>query len=64
MNVNEKEMVETLLERVLGEAIDVEFLVADSQIDSQRIFSLMETLKIGHIIPCLGYLLSFLRLLY
>jgi len=50
-NVNEKELVEPLLERVLGEDIEVELLVADSQIESQHIFSLLETLKIGHIIP-------------
>jgi len=34
LNVNEKQMVESLLERVLGEDIEVELLVADSQIES------------------------------
>jgi len=49
-NVNEKELVEELLLRVLGESIEVELLAADSQIESPRVFDLLESLKIGHII--------------
>ena len=49
-NVNEKELVEELLLRVLGESIEVGLLAADSQIESPRVFDLLESLKIGHII--------------
>jgi len=34
-NVNEKELVEPLLDRVLGEDLEVELLAADSQFESQ-----------------------------
>ena len=50
LNVNEKRLVEELLTRVLGECIEVELLAADSQIESQRIFELLDSLKISHII--------------
>ena len=50
LNVNEKQLVEELLTRVLGECIEVELLAADSQFESQSIFQLLESLKIGHII--------------
>jgi len=49
-NVNEKELVEELLDRVLGECIEVEFLAADSQFEAGRVFDLLDSLKIGHII--------------
>jgi len=50
LNVNEKQLVEELLTRVLGESLEVELLAADSQFESQSIFQLLESLKIGHII--------------
>jgi len=50
LNVNEKQLVEELLLRVLGECIEVELLAADSQFESQGIFQLLDSLKIGHII--------------
>ena len=50
LNVNEKQLVEELLTRVLGECIEVELLAADSQFESQSIFQLLDSLKIGHII--------------
>jgi len=50
LNVNEKQLVEQLLTRVLGECIEVEILDTDSQFESQGIFQLLESLKIGHII--------------
>jgi len=50
LNVNEKQLVEALLTRVLGECIEVELLAADSQFESQAVFDLLESLKIGHII--------------
>ena len=49
-NVNEKELVEPLLDRVLGEDIEVELTVGDSQLESQHIFDIMEGRKIVHII--------------
>ena len=50
LNVNEKQLVEALLTRVLGESLEVELLAADSQFESQGIFELLESLKIGSII--------------
>ena len=50
LNVNEKQMVEALLLRVLGECIEVELLAADSQFESQTVFDLLDSLKISHII--------------
>ena len=50
LNVNEKQLVEALLLRVLGECIEVELLAADSQFESQAVFELLESLKISHII--------------
>jgi hypothetical protein len=50
LNVNEKQLVEELLLRVLGECIEVELLAADSQFESQAVFDLLDSLKIGHII--------------
>ena len=50
LNVNEKQLVEDLLNRVLGEDLEVELLAADSQFESQAVFDLLDSLKIGHII--------------
>ena len=50
LNVNEKQLVETLLHKVLGECIEVELLAGDSQLESQALFMLIESLKVSHII--------------
>jgi hypothetical protein len=50
LNVNEKELVEELLARVLGECIEVELLAGDSQFESQAVFDLLGSHKIGSII--------------
>jgi len=49
-NVNEKELVEELLTQVLGECIEVELLAADSQLEVKRVFDLLNSLKISHVI--------------
>ena len=48
--MNEKQLVEALLRRILGDCIEVELLVADSQFESQAVFDLLESLKSGSII--------------
>jgi len=50
LNVNEKQLVEELLTQVLGESLEVEMLVADSQQESEAVFRLLEQLKMSHII--------------
>jgi len=50
LNVNEKQLVEELLTRVLGESLEVELLAADSQFESQSVFDLLESLKIDSVI--------------
>jgi len=50
LNVNEKQLVETLLHKVLGESIEVELLAGDSQLESQAIFDLLDELKMSHVI--------------
>jgi hypothetical protein len=42
--------VEPLLDRVLGEDLEVEFAVGDSQLESQNTFDALETQKVDHII--------------
>jgi hypothetical protein len=49
-NVNEKELVEPLLDRVLGEGLEVELAVGDSQFESPRVFDAFEERKMGQII--------------
>ncbi|MDH5201176.1 MAG: transposase [Candidatus Bathyarchaeota archaeon] len=49
-NVNEKMMVEPLLDMVLGEDLEVELIAADSQLDSQAVFDSLESRKVNHII--------------
>jgi hypothetical protein len=49
-NVNEKELLESLLDRVLGEDLEVELLIADSQLESQNVFDALEARKVDHII--------------
>jgi hypothetical protein len=50
-NVNEKELVDPLLEEVLGEDFEVELVAGDSQLESQRVFQTLEQRKISYIIP-------------
>jgi len=50
LNVNEKRLVEPLLDKVLGEDIEVELLAADSQHESRNIFDALEARKIDHLI--------------
>jgi len=50
LNVNEKQLVETLLHKVLGESMEVELLAGDSQLESEAVFELLESLKVGHVI--------------
>lgn len=50
-NVNEKELVEKLLDEVLGEDFEVEVAAGDSQMESRRVFQMLEERKIKHIIP-------------
>ena len=51
LNVNEKLLVSSLLDKVLGESIEVELLAADSQFESQVIFGLLESRQMSHVIP-------------
>jgi hypothetical protein len=50
-NVNEKKLVEPLLDRLLGEDIEAELLAADSQFESSQVFDALDSRKIGNIIP-------------
>jgi hypothetical protein len=50
-NVNEKKLVEPLLDRLLGEDIEVEFVAGDSQFESEQVFDVLNARKIGNIIP-------------
>ena len=50
-NRNEKMLVESLLDEVLGEDFEVELVVGDSQFESQQVFTVLEQKKIGYIIP-------------
>ena len=50
-NVNEKNLVEHLLDEVLGEDIEVELVAGDSQFESKPLFAVLEQKKIGRIIP-------------
>jgi hypothetical protein len=50
-NRNEKEMVEQLLDEVLGEDFEVELVAGDSQLESQRVFHMLEQRRIMHLIP-------------
>lgn len=50
-NRNEKMLVESLLDEVLGEDFEVELVVGDSQFESRQVFNVLEEKKIGHLIP-------------
>lgn len=49
-NVNEKSMVEPLLDRVLAEDLEVELLAGDSQFESRHVFEALEARKMTHLI--------------
>ena len=49
-NRNEKMLVESLLDEVLGEDFEVELVVGDSQFESQQVFASLEQKKISHLI--------------
>jgi hypothetical protein len=51
LNVNEKQLVAGLLDKSLGESIEVELVAGDSQFELMRIFGLMDERKISHVIP-------------
>jgi len=50
-NVNEKRLVEPLLDRLLGEDIEVELVAGDSQFESSQVFDALNSRKISGIIP-------------
>jgi hypothetical protein len=50
LNLNDKQLVDSLLDRVFGESIEVELLAGDSQLESQALFMLIESLKMSRII--------------
>ena len=47
LNVNEKQLVGSLLDKVLGEDLEVELLAGDSQFESPLIFGLLESNKVS-----------------
>ncbi len=51
LNVNEKQLVAGLLDKVLGESFQVELVAGDSQFESSEIFGLLESRKLSHVIP-------------
>jgi len=51
LNVNEKQLVGSLLDRVLSEDLEVERLAGDSQFESPQIFGFLEGLRIDPVIP-------------
>jgi hypothetical protein len=50
-NVNEKKLIGLLLDRVLGEDIEVELLAGDSQFESEEVFDGLNLRKISSVIP-------------
>ena len=50
-NVNEKKLVEPLLDRLLGEDIELELIAGDSQFESGQVFDALQARKISNIIP-------------
>ena len=50
MNVNEKMLVEPLLDKLLGEDIEVELTAADSQFESEQVFDSLRARRISSII--------------
>jgi hypothetical protein len=49
-NMNEKSLVEPLLDRVLGEDLELELVAGDSQLESQAVFHMLQARKIGSLI--------------
>ena len=49
-NVNEKKLVGPLLDRLLGEDIEVELAVGDSQFESKHVFDAFEARKMSSIV--------------
>jgi len=49
-NVNEKRLVEPLLDRLLGEDIEVELAAGDSQFESKRVFDVFAARKMSSIV--------------
>jgi len=49
-NVNEKDLVEQVLNDALGD-MEVEVVAGDSQLESKTVFQTMENRKIAHVIP-------------
>jgi len=50
-NVNEKKLVGPLLDKLLGEDIEVELLAGDSQFESEQVFDALNARKICGVIP-------------
>jgi hypothetical protein len=50
-NVNEKRLVEPLLDKLLGENIEVELLAGDSQFESGQVFDALNARKIDYVVP-------------
>src|SRR3990170_3830562 len=49
-NVNEKKLVEPVLDRLLGESVEVELAAGDSQFESSRVFNVFEARKMSTVI--------------
>ena len=50
-NVNEKKLVEPLLDKLLGEDIEVELMAGDSQFESSQVFDTLNDMKVSGVIP-------------
>jgi hypothetical protein len=50
-NVNEKKPVQPLLEKLLGEDIEVELVAGDSQFESEQVFGVLDARRIGSVVP-------------
>src|SRR4030065_930440 len=50
-NVNEKTLVEALLDRLLGEDMEVELMAGDSQFESEQVFDTLNDMKVSGVIP-------------
>jgi len=50
-NVNEKLLLEPLLDKLLGEDVEVELVAGDSQFESGQVFDALSARKIGGVIP-------------
>jgi hypothetical protein len=55
VNVNEKKLVDSLLDKVLGEDLEVELVVADSQFESDKLFASLQDRRIANIIAWRRY---------